>query len=302
MAVKDEQKVAAPGTSRSAGRLTARGRMRRTQRRILQGILAVLVALNLALSLAPSVYFLDVANHFRSWITLVSCVAMGAAWLACGRRTGWLVLIAAAVVLVPFLRPGVTAAVRNRGNAAGETLSVVSSGHPVSLSAQAARVFVAPGRRSVTLAMIDLAGPVCVVSINPNTARTEATWRQRNLDLALVGYWLATQCPVGAERIVIGDWNTSPWSGHFAQFLERNDLIWANASLWPAPTRVLAPPFAWLGAPIDHIAISPGLKALECRPLPREDADHRAMTCEIARQAWRAPSSSKRRGAWRGAR
>jgi endonuclease/exonuclease/phosphatase (EEP) superfamily protein YafD len=142
--------------------------------------------------------------------------------------------------------------------------------------------FSAPRRRSVAMGIVELGRrPVCVVSIHPNTAVTEKLWRARNLDLEAASYWLMAQCPAGAERIVMGDWNTAPWSGHFRRFLKINGLVWANASLWPEATRLLPPPYEWLGAPIDHIAVSPGLKAERCRLGPSAGSDHKPVICEI---------------------
>lgn len=146
-----------------------------------------------------------------------------------------------------------------------------------------ARVLTAPQRRPLAVAVIDFEGPVCVVSMHPDTARTAATWRARNEDLSLAAYWIRSVCPANAEKIVMGDWNTPPWSARFARFLRANDLRWANASAFPAVTRALGPPFGWLGSPIDHIAVTPGLTAVRCRRGPPLGSDHRPIACEIAR-------------------
>jgi endonuclease/exonuclease/phosphatase (EEP) superfamily protein YafD len=330
------RKVSKEGRERPASSRSARAQARRRRRWIFHIVLASIVALNLALSFLPRVYQLDVANHFRPLLTVVSLVAILAAWLT-WRRKAWLTaLFAAGPVLTLFLWPSLDAALRGRGEIAGDRLAVVSfnllgdndsrailswlaatqpdviafqevsspwrqrilssglagmsrivsaPGDVEVLSLRPIRdgkEFSAPPRRSVAMGIVELSGrSICVVSIHPNTAITEKLWRARNLDLETASYWLLAQCPADAERIVMGDWNTTPWSGHFRRFLKTNGLIWANASLWPEATRLLPPPYEWLGSPIDHIAISPGLKAERCRLGPRAGSDHKPVVCEI---------------------
>ncbi|MCR5876743.1 endonuclease/exonuclease/phosphatase family protein [Phenylobacterium sp. J426] len=145
------------------------------------------------------------------------------------------------------------------------------------------RVLEAPQRRPVAMGVVDFGGPVCVVSIHPNTIRDASLWRARNADLATAAHWIGSQCPPGAEKLVMGDWNTAPWSPHFSAFLRANGLRWGNAALLPAATRELAAPFGWLGAPIDQIAMTSGLRAQRCRRGPALGSDHRPITCEIVR-------------------
>ena len=111
--------------------------------------------------------------------------------------------------------------------------------------------------------------PVVLYAIHAPTPRTEAGWHARNEYLKTLTMRIAAE-PPEVNVIVAGDWNTPVWSTTFKRFLDATGLLATERSAWPAPTRLFsdfgAP--AFLGTPIDHIAVSDriGVKAFFTGP------------------------------------
>ncbi|WP_374471254.1 endonuclease/exonuclease/phosphatase family protein [Phenylobacterium sp.] len=197
----------------------------------------------------------------------------------------WLLRTDPDVVAIQEANPAWDAAVDRSPLAAWDRVTAADRARNVELFSRlpltAPRFLSAPGRRPVTLAVISHAGrPICVASIHPQTIRNRAQWLERNADLEYAAYWIGTHCPPAAEKIIMGDWNVAPWSGHFRRFLAANALRSADPGLWPAPTRLIDGRKG-LGAPIDHVAISSGLAAQDCRLGPAVGSDHRPVSCDI---------------------
>jgi endonuclease/exonuclease/phosphatase (EEP) superfamily protein YafD len=133
-------------------------------------------------------------------------------------------------------------------------------------------------------ALIDVAGtPVAVYAVHPETPRSPEQWRMRNGLLA----WLAPTIrglDAGRPRIVLGDFNTPPWSPFFRDLLAATDLHDAAGGGLRQPTRqpmLLAPHLAWLGAPVDHILVSPGLEPVSFRVGPDVRSDHLPVIADL---------------------
>ena len=107
----------------------------------------------------------------------------------------------------------------------------------------------------------------------PITSRRLA-WR--NEQLAIAGHILAE---IDGPKLVVGDFNATPWSAGLRAFQSDNDLIGFNTqATWPV----------WLGfagIPIDHAFVSPDLRILEIKTGPDIGSDHRPVLIDVAPKA-----------------
>ena len=146
--------------------------------------------------------------------------------------------------------------------------------------------------RALIHAVVDIDNhPVQVFGIHPNTLQTRDEWSepqqcagtQRAVDRPDTS---RPDQPRGAPRdpaLVLGDWNTPPWSPYFHAFLSISGLKSADGVLWPPVTRVLAAPFGLrLGSPIDHVATSPDVRVEGCETGPDLGSDHVPQICRIS--------------------
>ncbi len=147
-----------------------------------------------------------------------------------------------------------------------------------------------PDMRALIHAVVQVDGrPVQVFGIHPNTLQTEEEWSNRNNALELAGQWVAQTRRGRADRrsgkdsaLVLGDWNTPPWSPYFHAFLRLAGLKSADGVLWPPVTRVLATPFGVrIGSPIDHVAVSADVRVEGCETGPDLGSDHVPQVCRI---------------------
>ena len=164
----------------------------------------------------------------------------------------------------------------------------VFSRQPIS-SAQAYQP--APDLRALIHAVVRIDGrPVQVFGIHPNTLHDPQEWADRNNALELSAQWVAQTRRDAATRsggakdaaLVLGDWNTPPWSPYFHAFLRIAGLKSADGVLWPPVTRVLASPFGMrIGSPIDHVAVSSDVRVEKCETGPDLGSDHVPQICRI---------------------
>ena len=145
--------------------------------------------------------------------------------------------------------------------------------------------------RALIHAVVDIdSHPVQVFGIHPNTLQTQEEWANRNNALELSAQWIAQtrrdqidRTGAQAPALVLGDWNTPPWSPYFHAFLGISGLKSADAVLWPPVTRVLAAPFGLrIGSPIDHVATSPDVQVEGCETGPDLGSDHVPQICRIS--------------------
>ncbi len=148
-----------------------------------------------------------------------------------------------------------------------------------------------PDMRTLIHAVVDIDDhPLQVFGIHPNTLQTQDEWANRNNALELSAQWIAQTRRGQVDRsgsegpaLVLGDWNTPPWSPYFHAFLRISGLKSADGVLWPPVTRVLAAPFGLrLGSPIDHVATSPGVRVEGCETGPDLGSDHVPQICRIS--------------------
>lgn len=95
----------------------------------------------------------------------------------------------------------------------------------------------------------------------------------RNEQLAIAGDVLAK---TDAPKLVVGDFNATPWSASLRAFRSENDLSGFNTrATWPV----------WLGfagIPIDHAFVSRDLRILEIETGPDIGSDHRPVLVDVA--------------------
>ena len=105
-----------------------------------------------------------------------------------------------------------------------------------------------PGRR-----------PFVIYAIHPPTPRTLEGWQVRGAYLRQIAKLVRAE-PEGTPVMVVGDWNTPTWSPLLRDFLDRSEMASAEASPWPAATRIFdlfgLPLPRWLGTPVDRVAVS----------------------------------------------
>ncbi len=148
--------------------------------------------------------------------------------------------------------------------------------------------------RALIHATVRLEGrPVQLFGIHPNTLHTQEEWDNRNSALELAAQWIAQTRHAAADHgggrdatLVLGDWNTPPWSPYFHAFLSLSGLKSADGVLWPAVTRVLAAPFGLrIGSPIDHVAVSSEVQVDRCETGPDLGSDHVPQVCRLTLSA-----------------
>ena len=110
---------------------------------------------------------------------------------------------------------------------------------------------------------------VFLYAFHPETPRRLWQWRDRNAYLSAVADAVKGDLEK-APVIVAGDWNTPTWSPFFRSFLRQAGLA-STAGGWLQPVTRFSmklDALAYIGASIDHIAVSPDifLKARQVGP------------------------------------
>jgi endonuclease/exonuclease/phosphatase (EEP) superfamily protein YafD len=100
--------------------------------------------------------------------------------------------------------------------------------------------------------------------------------KQRNEELQLLA---ARRATVGGPLIVAGDFNVTPYSPYFTDWLAATGLTDTRrgrtlAPSWPATLPIL-------GIPIDHVAVTPDFDIRAHRRLPSFGSDHWAVLAEL---------------------
>jgi endonuclease/exonuclease/phosphatase (EEP) superfamily protein YafD len=132
-------------------------------------------------------------------------------------------------------------------------------------------------------AVIEVEGQaVEVFAAHPPTPRTLAAWQTRNAYLELLTGRIKE---VDSHRplIVLGDFNTSPWS-YWGRLLVdgtglRDVALWG----WPKATRIFGRAMFgdWLGTTVDRILVSRGVGVSDFRVRPSTSSDHRPIIADL---------------------
>ena len=113
----------------------------------------------------------------------------------------------------------------------------------------------------------------------PTSPRRAAARKQELIELA------ARSAAVTGPLVVAGDFNVTPYSPYFVQWLADSGLTDSRRGRtlsvsWPTTS-------PWLGVPIDHVAVNTGFDILSHRRLPNFDSDHYGVLVELALRAER---------------
>ncbi len=108
----------------------------------------------------------------------------------------------------------------------------------------------------------------------PPEGRQHSEYRNEQLLVA------AHEMDPGRSRIMVGDFNLTPWSPWFREILRRGNLVDSARGWGVAPTWHLFP--SWLGGvKIDHVLISPDIVVEHHQTGPYVGSDHRAVVVDI---------------------
>jgi endonuclease/exonuclease/phosphatase (EEP) superfamily protein YafD len=108
----------------------------------------------------------------------------------------------------------------------------------------------------------------------PTTPRRAAARRQQLLELA------ARSAAVAGPLVVAGDFNVTPYSPYFVEWLQTSGLTDSRRGRtlsvsWPTM-------LPWAGVPIDHVAVNTDFTILSHRRLPNFESDHYGVLVELA--------------------
>jgi endonuclease/exonuclease/phosphatase (EEP) superfamily protein YafD len=79
--------------------------------------------------------------------------------------------------------------------------------------------------------------------------------------------------------IVLGDFNSTPWSANYRRFMSRTGLADTMQGFGPQASWPSWLPY--LGIPIDHVVVSPTIRTTDRRIGPRVGSDHRPVIADL---------------------
>lgn len=130
---------------------------------------------------------------------------------------------------------------------------------------------------------LDLNGkPLFLYAFHPETPRRLWQWRDRNAYLSAAADAVKGDLEK-APVIVAGDWNTPTWSPFFRNFLKQAGLA-STAGGWLQPVTRFSMKLdtvAYIGASIDHVAVSPDIFLRERRVGPYFGSNHLPVIAEL---------------------
>lgn len=131
---------------------------------------------------------------------------------------------------------------------------------------------------------LDMRGkPLFLYAFHPETPRRLWQWRDRNAYLSAAADAVRGDLE-RAPVIVAGDWNTPTWSPFFRTFLKQAGLA-STAGGWLQPATRFSQRIetvAYIGASIDHIAVSPDISVRARRVGPNFGSNHLPVIAELA--------------------
>ncbi len=82
-----------------------------------------------------------------------------------------------------------------------------------------------------------------------------------------------------SPQVILGDFNTSPWSSHFKDFITKSTLSDARLGFGIVPTWPSFLPF--FGIPIDYCLVSKDVRVLDFHSIKLDGSDHRLIVCDL---------------------
>lgn len=119
--------------------------------------------------------------------------------------------------------------------------------------------------------------PISVVAFGTDSPTTPARTDRRNMALTAAAQWSRAH---SARRIVMGDFNTTPWSDRFHALLRNGRLSdslvgFGIQASWPESNLLIR-------IPIDHALLGPGLAATDRGTGPSFGSQHRSLHLTVA--------------------
>jgi len=135
----------------------------------------------------------------------------------------------------------------------------------------------------VLLHLPGLATPIQVYALHPGSPRTKILWQLRNKTLISIAERIVIS-PF-AHKIVVGDFNSAPWSGAFKR-LQKNSQLKNSAQgfgyipSWSYSNNTLLSLLT--SAYIDHCLVSTPFKVLNKQAQPIQGSDHQLLLTKLA--------------------
>ena len=141
--------------------------------------------------------------------------------------------------------------------------------------------FPSDSERPMIAAEIEWNQPLSVLSLHVTRPRNKGTSAYQKTELDAVAAWSQSQQNRGNQVIIIGDFNLTPWSGRFRQFLKAANLKNSQRGFGLQPTWLAGLPPALMIA-IDHGIYSEDLMVLEREIGPKLGSDHLPLGLKVA--------------------
>lgn len=144
-------------------------------------------------------------------------------------------------------------------------------------------IMATPWARPVRVVLEVGAARVSLYGLHPDTPRSSERWRRRNDELGWIAELMAHRDEPG-PRIVAGDFNASPWSPFMRDFIRVAGLRDASGGGLREPTRqpmFLSPYLSWLGAPVDHLLVSPDVAVRSFSIGRHVESDHLPIIADL---------------------
>lgn len=120
------------------------------------------------------------------------------------------------------------------------------------------------------------AQPVILYTLHTRVPVTYYGHKKRNAELAGMAEWIADD--PSPYKILVGDFNITPYSPYFADFVRDSGLRYQTYGVFPPGTWVSFFTLPFLKIPIDHMLAGPGMRLLELAPGPSHGSDHHSLT------------------------
>lgn len=119
--------------------------------------------------------------------------------------------------------------------------------------------------------------PLNLLAVHPDSPRSHIRWLNKRRYFAEADTLIGGSQESGRRPLlVIGDWNSAPWSARFQETLSQNGLKTAYPGGWPQTTRFFFDHrLHWLlGSPVDQFAVSDDIRILNVSTGPHVGSDH----------------------------
>ncbi|WP_413160331.1 endonuclease/exonuclease/phosphatase family protein [Capilliphycus salinus ALCB114379] len=134
--------------------------------------------------------------------------------------------------------------------------------------------------RPMIAAEIEWNQPLSILSLHVTRPRNNGTTNYQKKELDGVAAWSQEQQNQGHQVIIIGDFNLTPWSIRFRQFLQAANLRNSQRGFGLQPTWLAGlPPFMMIA--IDHGIYSEDLVTLDRKIGPKLGSDHLPLGLEV---------------------